>query len=182
LARDNRTKAEQLPKDSDSITMIETIHAFFLHRPHAFEACAAALARLMLPDIAAMDLTRPSRDGGRDAIGQLRIGHGPTSILVDFALEAKCYLPSNSVGVREVSRLISRLRHRQFGILVTTSFLDTQAYREIKEDGHPIVIIAAADIVALLRINGLSGVDAVSEWLQREFSGKTTSSNNHSHF
>jgi hypothetical protein len=166
---EHRTKAEQLPQDSDGIAMIETIHAFFAQRPHAFEACAAALARLMLPEIAAMDLTRPSRDGGRDAIGQLRIGHGPTSILVDFALEAKCYLPSNSVGVRDVSRLISRLRHRQFGILVTTSFVDTQAYREIKEDGHPIVIIAAADVVELLRINGHSGVDAVSEWLDREF-------------
>lgn len=167
---EHRSKAEQLPQDSDGLAMIETIHAFFAQRPHAFEACAAALARLMLPDIAAMDLTRPSRDGGRDAIGQLRIGHGPTSILVDFALEAKCYLPSNSVGVREVSRLISRLRHRQFGILVTTSYVDTQAYREIKEDGHPIVIIAAADIVELLRINGQSGADAVTEWLHREFS------------
>ena len=123
----------------------------------------------MLPDIAALDLTRPSRDGGRDAIGQLRIGRGSTSILVDFALEARCYSPSNSVGVREMSRLISRLRHRQFGILVTTSFVDAQAYREIKEDGHPIVIVAASYIVELLRINGHSGVVAVADWLEREF-------------
>ncbi|MCP1762460.1 O-acetyl-ADP-ribose deacetylase (regulator of RNase III) [Bradyrhizobium japonicum] len=36
-------------------------------------------------------------------------------------LEAKCYGSGNSVGVREMSRLISRLRHRQFGVLVTTS-------------------------------------------------------------
>ena len=166
---EHRTKAEQLPRDAEGIAVIEAIHAFFAERPHAFESCAAALARLMLPDVAALDLTRPSRDGGRDAIGQLRIGRGTTSILVDFALEAKCYLPSNSVGVREMSRLISRLRHRQFGILVTTSFVDSQAYREIKEDGHPIVIIAAADIVELLRVNGHSGVAAVIDWLQREF-------------
>jgi hypothetical protein len=53
---------------------------------------------------------------------------------------------------------------------VTTSYVDAQAYREIKEDGHPIVIIAAADIVELLRINGHSGADAVAEWLHREFS------------
>ncbi|WP_163069640.1 restriction endonuclease, partial [Acinetobacter baumannii] len=69
------------------------------------------------------DVTRPSRDGGRDAVGQLRIGAGPASILVDFALEAKCYSPPGSVGVRDMSRLISRLRHRQFGILVTTTWL-----------------------------------------------------------
>src|SRR5690606_40741748 len=52
----------------------------------------------------------------RDAIGQLRIGSGPAAILVDFALEAKCYALESAVGVREISRLISRLRHRQFEI------------------------------------------------------------------
>ena len=54
-----------------------------------------------------------------------------------FALEAKCYAPGHGVGVRETSRLISRLRYRQFGVLVTTSHLDSQAYQEIREDGHP---------------------------------------------
>src|SRR5665213_2326128 len=107
----------------------------------------------MLPDVASLDLTRPSRDGGRDGIGRLRIGKGPASILVDFAIEAKCYQMSSSVGVRDVSRLISRLRHRQFGVLVTTSYLESQAYKEIKEDEHPIIVLAARDIVELLRAN-----------------------------
>jgi hypothetical protein len=123
----------------------------------------------MLPDIETLDVTRPSRDGGRDAVGRLRIGTGAAAILVDFALEAKCYTPPNSVGVREISRLISRLRHRQFGILVTTSWIDAQAYREIKEDGHPIVVIAAADIVALLRKSGRGTVPDLSAWLHSEF-------------
>ncbi|WP_395611634.1 restriction endonuclease [Allosphingosinicella sp.] len=86
-----------------------------------------------------------------------------------FALEAKCYGPANSVGVRELSRLISRLRHRQFGILVTTSYVDLQAYREIKEDQHPIMIIAAVDIVDVLRAHGLGEVTNVMNWLQTEF-------------
>ena len=38
---------------------------------------------------------------------------------------------SNTVGVREVSRLISRIRHRQFGVLVTTSVVGRQAYEEV---------------------------------------------------
>jgi hypothetical protein len=67
--------------------MIEAVHQSFVDRPHDFERCAAVIARLMLPDIAELDLTRPSRDGGRDAIGKLRLGRGPGSILVDFALE-----------------------------------------------------------------------------------------------
>ncbi len=165
-----RTKAQQLPHDAEDMRVLNTVHDFFAERPHDFEACAAALTRLLLPDITSLDLTRPSRDGGRDAVGQLRIGRGATSIPVDFALEAKCYSPSNSVGVREMSRLISRLRHRQFGILVTTSYVDLQAYQEIKEDAHPIIVISGLDLVELLRMNGLGSIDAVTAWLEREFS------------
>ena len=101
----------------------------------------------------------------------MRLGSGPGAITIDFALEAKCYGPSNSVGVRELSRLISRLRHRQFGVLVTTSYVDTQAYREIKEDQHPILIIAATDIVNMLREHGLPDAAHVTAWLQMEFPG-----------
>ena len=97
------------------------------------------------------------------------IGAGASGILVDFALEAKCYSPPNSVGVRDMSRLISRLRHRQFGVLVTTTWVDLQAYKEIKEDQHPIVVISASDIVELLRRNGRGSVTAVGAWLAEEF-------------
>lgn len=164
-----RNRAEQLPSDQTGEKLLGLVRDHFRERPHDFEHFAGAVAHLMLPDIETLDVTRPSRDGGRDAIGQLRIGTGAGAILVDFALEAKCYSPANSVGVREVSRLISRLRHRQFGILVTTSWVDAQAYREIKEDGHPIVVIAAADIVALLRKSGRGTVSELSAWLQSEF-------------
>jgi hypothetical protein len=166
---EHRTKQEQIPQDDEGIAVIAAIHGFFENRSHDFEYFAAAIARLMIPDIATMDVTRPSRDGGRDAIGQLRIGRGPSSILADFSLEAKCYALNNSVGVREISRLISRLRHRQFGVLVTTSYLDLQAYKEIKEDMHPIVVISAADIVELLRTKGYAASSAVSVWLNDEF-------------
>ena len=87
---------------------------------------------------------------------------------VDFAMEAKCYAPTNAVGVRELSRLISRLRHRQFGIMVTTSFVHDQAYREIKEDTHPIIIVSGVDIVGLLRTQGLGTLLDVRSWLDRE--------------
>lgn len=164
-----RTKAEQLPQAKEDIELLNTIHKFFASRPHDFEGCAASLARMLLPDITSLDLTRRSRDGGRDAIGRLRIGHASTSIAVNFALEAKCYAPSNSVGVRETSRLISRLRHREFGILVTTSYLDSQAYREIREDAHPIIVLSGVDIVELLRTNGHGDVPSALAWLEAEF-------------
>lgn len=166
---DYRSRAEQLPKDKEGEAILGVIRDHFRDRPHAFEYCAATIARLMIPEVTTLDVTRPSRDGGRDAVGQLRVGTGPSGILVDFALEAKCYTPPNAVGVRDMSRLISRLRHRQFGVLVTTSCVDLQAYKEIKEDRHPIVIIAASDIVELLRGNSLGSAAAVSSWLAGEF-------------
>ncbi len=153
--------------------MVSAIHGFFQARPHDFERCAASLARMLIPDVVDVDVTRPSRDGGRDAIGKMKIGRGPGSVLVDFALEAKCYGISNSVGVREMSRLISRLRYRQFGIIVTTSFVDSQAYREIKEDQHPIVVLAAIDIVHVLRSHGYGDASDVQAWLETEFNRQT---------
>lgn len=166
---EHRTKNEQLPQDEGGWEILRAIQEHFQGDPHAFEHFASAVARLAAPDIATLDVTRPSRDGGRDGVGQFRIGRGPGSILVDFALEAKCYRSTNAVGVKEMSRLISRLRHRQFGVIVTTSFVDSQAYREIKEDKHPIMVIAAGDIVALLRSSGRSSRTAVSNWLAKEF-------------
>jgi hypothetical protein len=64
-------------------------------------------------------------------------------VSLDFALEAKCYAPEDGVGVKELSRLISRLRHHQFGNMVTSSFLGHQAYQELRSDRHPVVVIAA---------------------------------------
>lgn len=55
-----------------------------------------------------------------------------------------------------MSRLISRIRYRQFGILVTTSYVDNQAYSEVVEDGHPILIVTASDIATILRKNSIS--------------------------
>jgi hypothetical protein len=48
-----------------------------------------------------------------------------------------CTRSENSVGVRDTARLISRLRHREFGVFVTTSFLSKQAYEELRGTGIP---------------------------------------------
>ena len=90
---------------------------------------------------------------------------GPDSIEVEFALKAKCFNPSSGVGIKTLSRLLSRLRHRQFGILVTTSYLSSQAYSELKEDGHPVVVISAIDIINLLK-SRIGSAESVSRWLE----------------
>ena len=114
-------------------------------------------------------LTAPSRDGGRDAYGYYKLGPEADPIRLDFALEAKCYAADNGVGVRELSRLISRLRHRQFGVLVTTSYLAPQAYEELRDDDHPVVVISARDIVDILKRQGIATPSESETWLQREF-------------
>ncbi|MBX8472591.1 restriction endonuclease [Pseudomonas sp. RIT778] len=164
-----RSKKEQLPSSKEDMKMLSILHKHFESDPYAFEACAAHLVRVCLPQTVELDLTRRYRDGGRDGTGKLRIGRPETSVLVDFAIEAKCYGIANSVGVREVSRLISRLRHRQFGVIITTSWLHDQAYKEIVEDGHPVMILAGRDIVELLRETGLQDGNAVMRWLNMSF-------------
>ncbi|HEY4198095.1 MAG TPA: restriction endonuclease [Mucilaginibacter sp.] len=161
-----RTKGEQLPIDEPSVRLIKIIQDYFKNMPVRFETCASKIAEMMLKNIVSIDQTRPTRDGGRDAIGKFRIAEGDSSVLVDFALEAKCYGFSNPVTVKDLSRLISRLRHRQFGILVTTSYVASQAYQEIKEDEHPIIIICAIDIVSILKSSGLAHEGQLGTWLK----------------
>ncbi len=160
-----RTKTQQLPQNSDA-SLVNFIYECYKERPTEFERCAMEIARLILPDIHQWELTRPWRDGGRDATGTYRIGASVGHVDVEFALEAKCYASTHGVGVKELSRLISRLRHRQFGILVTTSYLADAAYNELLEDSHPVVVISAVDIATIIK-HKLGSLKALSSWLDR---------------
>ena len=160
-----RKKEEQLPSNKEDLKLIHTIQQHFQDKPVMFELCAARIVEILMNDTVKLEVTQPSVDGGFDAFGKYRIGEGASAILVDFVVEAKCYELSNPVTVKDVSRLISRIRHRQFGILVTTSYLATQAYKEIKEDEHPIIIISAIDIVRILKAAGLAEEKELRSWL-----------------
>lgn len=159
-----RSKEQQIPRDKDSVKLLALVYEKYKDNPVKFENCAVEIARLSMPNIGDCEITRPWRDGGRDAIGRYRIGIGPGSIDVEFALEAKCYKLDSGVGVKDLSRLLSRLRHRQFGILVTTSYLSIQAYSELKEDSHPVVLITSIDIVNILR-DRIGPIESISRWL-----------------
>lgn len=111
--------------------------------------------------------TRPWLDGGRDALGKYRIGNNDNFIEAEFAIEAKCYDLENSVRIKDTMRLISRLKYRQFGILVTTSYVHYQAYKEIIEDGHPVLIISAKYIVDILKNAGYKTIGEIKAWLEK---------------
>ena len=163
-----RTRAEQTPSLTEEIEIIKSIYGYF-GDGYAFEKCAAQIFQLMSKNVLSCDLTRPWVDGGRDATGIYRIGENLSSTKVEFALEAKKYDLDAGIGVKEVARLISRIRHRQFGVLVTTSYVSLQAYKEIVQDGHPVIIISAKDIVDILKHNGYSTKIEVQKWLRSNF-------------
>jgi len=166
---EHRSESDQLPEDEEGLRILEAIHEHFSPQPTRFEECAAAIWQMIEPNASDVSVTRPSRDGGRDAIGRHYLGPTGDKVTVDFVLEAKCYAPDNAVGVKEVSRLISRLLHRQYGVLVTTSSLGKQPYQEIREDGHPVIVVSGRDIVDTLRAKDLATEDAVRDWLVSRF-------------
>lgn len=161
-----RSKREQLPQNKKEADMLALIKNHFRKDPYKFEKFAAEILKLAEKNITKIEVTRPYRDGGRDAVGEYRLGIGGDSIILDFSVEAKCYKIDNSVGVKEASRLISRLKYRQFGILVTTSYVAEQAYKEIRDDKHPIVIIAGGDIIRILVANGINALESVKYLLE----------------
>ncbi|MFD5085165.1 restriction endonuclease [Kitasatospora sp. NPDC058406] len=164
-----RSKAQQLPDDVQGAAMLGAVREHFQGNPYGFESCAVAVWRLIAPATGRCDVTRPSRDGGRDAVGEYILGPLADRIAIDFALEAKCYSETTAVGVRDVSRLISRLRHRNFGVFVTTSYFHKQVQEEVREDGHPIALVCGRDIIDALRQHGYSTVDGVRNWLRQAF-------------
>jgi hypothetical protein len=167
-----RTKQNQLPSITDKTgwEMLKIIHSHFPSKTDAirFEKLAADLYQSSDSNVISIDVTRPSRDGGRDAIGKYRVGSTENNLIFDFNLEAKCFDPGKTaVGVKATSRLISRIRHRMFGVLVTTSYLDSQAYQEIVEDEHPIMIITGIDIIEILKNMGLNNITLLKLWLSK---------------
>ena len=162
------TRYDQLQSDEEGKRCLNYIREYYRDFPQAFEMCATDIVSKMDSNFVDFAITRPWRDGGRDAIGHYIISTGGNAnypLRIDCALEAKCYAEKHAVGVREMSRLISRIRYRQFGIMVTTSCVDKQAYSEVVEDGHPILIVTASDIAGILRNNAINSSN-IDQWVK----------------
>lgn len=162
------TKYDQLQSDDEGLKCVQLIRDHYRDNPYGFEACAIDLISKMDGNFVDFSLTRPWRDGGYDAIGYYAISTGGKTnrpLKVDCALEAKCYAKDNGVGVKQMSRLISRIRYRQFGVMITTSYVDNQAYSEVVEDEHPILIVTATDIAGILRSSQINSLN-IDQWFE----------------
>lgn len=166
-----RSQTDQMPTALGDQKMLKQIHDHFYGRYTDFEPFAAHIFKLIHSGVIIDEVTRRTADGGRDAVGRLPVGYLSDPIYLEFALEAKCYAPpvlgssGTSVGVGDTKRLISRLKHRQFGVFVTTSYVATQAYKEIREDSHPVIILCGADIIRVLRESGFGEMTALKQLL-----------------
>lgn len=160
------SKYDQLQMDVEGKACLDKIRTHYNGNEYGFEICAKDILEKMDEHFQDFSLTRPWRDGGRDALGYYVIGsEGKANypLRIDCAMEAKCYSENNSVRVQEMSRLISRIRYRQFGVLITTSYVHSQAYKEVLEDGHPILILSASDIARVLRRNSIT-TSNIEDW------------------
>lgn len=168
-----KTKEEQLPNVSVQQEMLQTLHDFFIEkdRGYSFEQFAAYILGCMDEAIVDIEVTRPFKDGGFDGIGCYKIFKNvENSVYVEFYVQAKCYSASNCIGVHDTSRLISRLKNRQFGILITTSYIGPQAYQEIIEDGHPVVIINGRNIIEYVYNEmEIRDVATLNGWLSKNY-------------
>lgn len=158
--RVTRTVQQQLPDTPGKWALLTRIRERYAEDAHGFERFAARIFQLMDARVVVDGVTRAVVDGGKDAFGRYRLGLTSDPVFAEFALEAKCYNPpvngqaGTTVGVDDVARLISRIKHRQFGVLVTTSVVSRQVYEEVREDGHPILFLSARDVAEILIDSG----------------------------
>lgn len=170
-----RSAEQQTPDTPLKASILECVWKHFQDTPIAFEKFAARIYQMTDSRVIIDEITRGTIDGGRDAVGRYLLGLSDDPVYAEFSLEAKCYrppingLPPNTVGVKEVSRLISRIRNRQFGVLVTTALVARQAYEEVREDRHPILFISGRDMAEILISNGFNTVERVTGLLASEF-------------
>ena len=170
-----RSPDAQIPNTPTKLAILETVWKHFQKAPQEFESFAARLFQMHDQRVIIDEITRSAVDGGRDAIGRYSLGLGNDPVYAKFSLEAKCYQPplngqrANTIGVKEVSRLISRIRHREFGVLVTTSIIGRQVYQEVRQDRHPIIFFCGKDIADILTASGINTSKLVKTLLMNEF-------------
>ena len=162
---DQKKNNYHLPKKTQNF--LEFIYNKYRDIPNAFESFAAELVCLLDKRFGKFTVTRAVKDGGMDAIGTYSLGHQNHSISLRCLIEAKCYSINHSIGVKEISRLISRLRNRDFGILVTTSYVANQAYKELVEDSHPVIIVSGKDIVDILKENHFNTRELIINFIEK---------------
>ena len=161
-----RSISAQLPSPGIETELVSEIITFCRADPYKFETVAIDLWQKYHEIDMEIELTPKFKDKGRDALGSILLGPGVDPIKINFVLEAKCYALNQRVNTKHTSRLISRIKQREFGVLITTAAVDTQAYFEVRSDNHPLIFITGKDIAKLLISKGINSSKKVNLWLE----------------
>lgn len=153
-ARVPRDKKAQLPLDAFEREILRTLFEELSDRE--FEYAAAELVKLMDERFIELEVTPRSKDGGRDVVGHYRVGHDLHQLRLSVFVEAKRWNENHGVGVKPMSRLISRIKHRDLGVFITTSYFESQVQEELIDDKHPVLLISGGDIARLLAAKGFA--------------------------
>lgn len=163
----------QMPQEKEKVVMLKELHDYFIKKDngYSFEQFAADIVESLDDAVVNIETTRPYKDGGFDAEGRYKIFKNvENSVFVEFYMQAKCYGSKNPVTVTDTARLISRIKNRQFGIMVTTSYIADQAYKEVREDGHPIVFINGKNIIDYIYDESeIRTVEKLRRWLELNY-------------
>lgn len=159
-----REKQEQMPLGAIEREILRTLFEELSDRE--FEYAAAELVKLMDERFVELEVTHRSRDGGRDVVGHYKVGHDLHQLKLSVFIEAKKWNPSHGVGVRPMSRLISRIKHRDMGVFVTTSYFKSQVQEELIDDNHPVLLVSGGDIARLLATKGFANGE-LTKWIQQ---------------
>jgi hypothetical protein len=158
---------DQLPATAEEKAVLAQLMEGLTARE--FEFAAAALVQLMDPRFVELVVTPAVKDGGRDVVGRYRVGHDLHQVMLNACVEAKHWNPMSAIGVKPMMRLVSRLKHRDVGVFVTTSFFDAQVQEELIEDRHPVLLVSGGDIARLLiqkEIGGGGNGSKLKSWLE----------------
>jgi hypothetical protein len=167
-AQQPRTRAEQMPRTPEELRLLQRV--FDELTPREFEFLGAALLPMIDERFVDLAVTKAVRDGGRDVLAKYRVGHDSHQVLLEACLEAKRWRLDSAVGVKPMMRLLSRLKHRDLGVFVTSSFFETQVQRELIEDRHPVLLVSGGDIARILtrgELGGPGGSGRLEAWLER---------------
>jgi hypothetical protein len=159
-----RSRKEQTPAKTEEERVLKRLYSELSDRQ--FEFAAADLVQLMDERFTELSVTRAVRDGGRDVIAAYLVGHAQHQVRLSAYIEAKRWEPSSAVGVKPMMRLIARLKHRDIGVFVTTSFFDQQVQKELIQDGHPVILLSGGDIARLLISHERGNDKALTSWIE----------------
>lgn len=164
-----KSPESQLPKNVEDIDFLNGLTKY---DPYDFEKIIVGLFTQFGQVVHNISGTKRTRDGGFDFFGEFKL----SSILeykIKFRGEVKKWAIAKTVGPKDISRLVARLKRGEYGIFVTTSTFSKQAQEEVLIDGYPVKLISGIDLVNMFKhLNLITGKSIENNWVKNILTGK----------